>query len=1547
MPATEKTWYDQNRLHLIFGIAALVMLGATVWMLAKDHNREWRKWQLADRAKNRWTVQAQLAQLAAENQSKLTALEQQLTAAERTKVDPTLVREFQQLVAAEDERLAAAGVQEKKADFSGLAAAVETQLRATDGTPKAADARKSLKRALQPFIDEAQRREDALTTTKKFVAAERTAAVSERGIAVGGGRPQAEIDQIEARIARLDARLAELDAAVAAANDYRRALEDVLKQIEASETDLQKQIATIDKDLNRLRENLKNDTTNPGEWLVRAPILEALYTGNIKLDQIWLPDMKIDYNFSKVARFDRCTSCHRAIDLAAAGSATQPAYPTIPKDQRVRTIDLGTPDSAPEPLATADGQQKQPTVDSVYGLVLAPRGQIDPSAVTVEVVLPDSLAAVAGLEMGDVILEINGGKIRSLADVDFYLLSEADWGQPLKVTIRRGLDEPFTTHPRLDLFVGSTSPHKKGEMGCTICHDGQGSATTFKWASHTPNTPDQAHDWSRKHGWFENHHWIFPMTPERFIESNCLKCHHEVVELEPSERFPDPPAPKLVEGYNLVRRYGCYGCHDINGYDGPDKRIGPDLRIEPNYYEVAAQILQDNGLTDEERSWAATLVARPDATDVRHQLFRAIKQDAELASAGDQSEKPRLASQTHALADGLKDVDAPGKYRRVGPSLRHLDSKVEFPWLYAWIRRPADFRPTTRMPQFFGQYYHLEPERKEFTIVDAAGNKREISDLEYTQRFEKIEIRALAGFLLKDSQPFAYLDPPKEVTEQASVERGKWLFESRGCLACHSHRDFSDIHSDQGPDLSRIAAKLDSDKGQRWLYSWLKAPHRYHSRTAMPDLLLDPIQETDANGAPTGKVTDPAADIAKFLLGVKADWQPEDVPDQNNLSAEEQAALQDLTAVWLSASFPKRRADEYARDGIPDRLAATVKVDEQVLVGMTASNRTEKQLEYVARRSLSRYGCFGCHEIPGYEQAKPIGTPLADWGRKDASRLAFENIGQFLATHGVDDADASRRDADASLGETRPQQNAPGAESLGDSDANLGEARPQETRAHELDPLDYDGDTGYFIQAINDHQRQGFLWQKLRQPRSFDYATTVTKRYDERLRMPKFPFNAHQREAVMTFILGLVSEPPAEKYIYHPSGRQQAIVQGRHVLDKYNCAGCHVLDMERWNIAFMPDQFYEPPETIDYPFLQPDFTAAQIDASLKPDSRGLLHAELHGMATRNTETGEPNVVDEDGVPLEADDDESEPFYEFALYQHALVAGEPRLVGVQNLLIPAERGKYGPAHGTAYPANGGDLARYLFPQVIAEQRKINPSATGADAWGWLPPPLTMEGEKVQADWLHDFLMDPTPIRPAVVLRMPNFHMSSDEASKLADYFAAKSSAEFPYEYNVRRREGYLAQVEQEHPHLLDDAMKIVTDGNYCVKCHAVDDFQPRGDSKTFGPNLANVYRRLRPEYVRRWIANPQRILPYTGMPVNIAYEANPPHFGGISQSLFPGTSFEQLEGLVDLLMNFDTYAKRQTSVQELVDKASGAGAPDTEPAQAAEAETPAVDQSAQR
>ena len=483
------------------------------------------------------------------------------------------------------------------------------------------------------------------------------------------------------------------------------------------------------------------------------------------------------------------------------------------------------------------------------------------------------------------------------------------------------------------------------------------------------------------------------MKPRRFSESNCLKCHYNKAELEASERFPDPPAPKLVEGWTLVEQYGCFGCHEINGFDGPNRRVGPDLRLEPNYHETAAQLLRDDGLNQQERGWARRLMQTPDDDQARGRLLTSVQQDASLAA-----ESPtagRLTGNTHKLASALKDVEIPGQYRKAGPSLRNLKAKVDFDWLYSWIRLPSDFRPTTRMPQFFHQWEHLEE------AADAT--QRAVSE-----RFEPIEVRALTEFLLKGSSEFEYLEPPAEVTESPSAERGRWLFESRGCLACHAHEEFprargiSGMASIQGPDLSRLGAKLNTEKGRQWIYSWIKEPHRYHARTKMPQLFLDPIAEKDAQGKPTGKVSDPAADITAFLLGVPTDWKPTGVPARQ-MTPDEEQALAELALEWLvSDTIPEEQAEEYLRDGIPDILSPQLKASARILIGINDENRVSKQLEFVARETVVKYGCFGCHDIPGFEDAKPIGTALADWGRKESSKLAFENIHKFLETHGVE-----------------------------------------------------------------------------------------------------------------------------------------------------------------------------------------------------------------------------------------------------------------------------------------------------------------------------------------------------------------------------------------------------------------------------------------------------------------------------------------------------------------------------------------------------------------
>jgi len=1511
MPATEQTWRNQKVMHVVFACSALVMAFATLWLLAKDHNREWKRWQLTDRKKEAWMTQSQHDSLAFQYASKMEDFAADIRVAQAEKISAGLIDDFKRLVTEDAERLdkAAANFDSLDALFAlsvedsdaasdarqtgGQAGEVvdqETSKASSRAEAKAIDSRQSVVRELQKFVSDAIRLEKGVVAQRKSVAADRTAAVSELGLRVGEGASAEIRNEVQSRVDNYTTTTAELTAEIVSAQTYRTELESIVKQIDAPQVELEKQRGVMTTELTRLEEQVYLNTSNQGEWVTRLPVLDALYDGNVQINQIWLPELTINFNFSQVARFDRCKSCHQAISQTAPGTASDPAFATLPDSERELTISLATPDSAPEEDSSLLDNEK---VRDVYGLKLADEGMVNYADVTVQYVLPESLASKAGIEAGDVILLAGDQPAYEPEVVTNYLLQAVSWGEPLSLSVRRGLDHPFTSHPRLDLYLTDSSPHVEKEFGCTVCHDGQGSGTSFPWTSHSPNDSEQQSKWADKLGWFDNHHWIFPMKPSRFVESNCMKCHHEKGSLVASERFPDPPAPKLVEGWSLVEKFGCFGCHEVNGFDGPDKRIGPDVRLEPNWSEVAAQILHDEKLTEEQRDWAKTLIATPSNASVRHQLFVALKKDADQAS----SDEAILSSVTHTLADGLKDVDAPGQYRKAGPSLRFLNSKVDFNWLHSWISQPADFRPSTRMPQFFGLHEHLQ-------------DPEDADELAMSERYEPVEIRAMAEFLLNNSSEFEYLDMPAEVTEAASAERGKWLFESRGCLACHSHEGFNGIAADQGPDLSRVSAKFQSEKGSKWLYSWIKQPHRYHVRTKMPELFLDPIAEIDTTGKPTGKITDPAADMREFLMSGATDWKPAAV--ERNWSPAELEALEDLAQEWITSdAIPAASAKEFVQKGFPEHMGSRLKSDEKILLGMTAENHVAKLQEYVARRSISKHGCFGCHDIPSFEGAKPIGTALADWGRKETSKLAFENIHKFLEGPGNPNAN----DLDAH----------------GDHGAH-GEADEHVAHGH-LDPADFDPDTSYYIQSLSSHSRDGFIWQKLRMPRSYDYKTMKNKGYNERLRMPKFPITTDEREAIITFVLGLVNEPPAEQLIYHPDLQQKAIVEGRQVLEKFNCAGCHTMQMEQWDLAFEEGTFDSQSEVVDFPFLAKHFSEPEFIESLKKDSRGMLSATLHGLPVLSEETGQPQRVDEDGLELEPDDDESDPYYLFTLWEDGIVEGNPWLQGVQDIMIPANPEGYGPADGTAYPGWGGTLARYLYPRAIAKAKETNPQVKGSEAWGWLPPPLMDEGAKVQTDWLHGFLMDPTKIRPAAIMRMPNFHMSSDDATKLVDYFAAVSGAEFPYEYKSRQRASYLAGFDADQPERLSDAMNIVVNSNYCVKCHAVGDFTPQGDPTTFGPNLAEVYRRLRPEYIRNWVANPKRTLPYTGMPVNIPFEA------GIAQNIFHGTSVEQLDGLIDLLMNYDVYTLRQTSVEPLVK----AAAPAVEAGKEEEDETPAEEE----
>ncbi|MFM1802280.1 MAG: hypothetical protein RJA81_1632, partial [Planctomycetota bacterium] len=729
--------------------------------------------------------------------------------------------------------------------------------------------------------------------------------------------------------------------------------------------------------------------------------------------------------------------------------------------------------------------------------------------------------------------------------------------------------------------------------------------------------------------------------------------------------------------------------------------------------------------------------------------------------------------------------------RPVGPNLKHISAKNPVEWTAKWIKNPHSFRPDTRMPSFYG-----------------LTNNKANSD----QPKSDAEVHAITAYLYaKSVKPEGFV----EITSEGDAETGKNLFMQKGCVACHGHKEFSEekfpaivkdyVSADYGPNLSNISAKFaDNKSGVNWMANWIHAPEKYHTQTLMPNLQISLEDSTH---------------IAAWLMSVESDV-PQEFDSIKPVESEEVSkALDELVTLYKKKS-------------------GTALVDLATTVG---SMSTEDKLLYLGEKSISRLGCFGCHSISGYENAKPIGTPLNGWGSKSPTKLDFGHITEYLSDQPEHDG----------------------------------------TR---------DGTDEYYAEKLTDHSRMGFLYQKLHRPRSYDYKKTNEnlKDWDDRLRMPKFTWadNPEAIEEVMTFVLGLVEDKVNDKFLPHYDEQKKALAAGRKLIDRYNCKGCHVLEMPKYTITAgtklieaMPD--LETNVVVSYGGRATDYKNLVADPELAFDPEKQPTPDLEAVANSDI-TIEGMLLFDSIIPME------EP-QTIQLWQPVTIAGHKFQIG-DNLTLDLSKVKQ-------QKADGGDFA-FLFTAWNHAENGVE----YLSQWNRMPPPLLREGLKVQTPWLTAFLKDPYPIRPAANLRMPKFHYNphGTETADLANYFAAKDNAEFPYQPIPQREQEYLAAREKAHSNYLAGGWNMMTKGA-CIQCHTVGKNIPAGGANNVnGPNLRQVNNRFRPEYLEKWIAKPTRILPYTAMPQNIPPAG--PDGPGTPQSL-QGKTADQITVLRDALLNY--------------------------------------------
>jgi mono/diheme cytochrome c family protein len=849
----------------------------------------------------------------------------------------------------------------------------------------------------------------------------------------------------------------------------------------------------------------------------------------------------------------------------------------------------------------------------------------------------------------------------------------------------------------------------------------------------------------------------------------------------------------------------------------------------------------------------------------------------------------------------------------------------------------------------------------------------------------------------------------------------------RGCLACHHHdataKEGDDLpaiagEAQFGPNLSQIKAKLGKGKGDndaaRWLIQWVLDPHLHSPRSRMPVTHL---------------TREEAADVAAWLLS----QEPSDLGAGWPLKVAE-PSMKTLTA--LARVYLIRNLSPYQIGRFFKGELATVKngkvteneraeivgvlqslpVEERELGRKIAESKEKKAsrhdlMMYLGKKAVGRMGCFGCHDIPGFDHAKTIGVGLQDWGKKDPARLAFEDSGHFLTDnfYPVDHL------ADARGKPYGPKKVQGGRRKL-----------PYER---------------FFYDALMHRTREGFLNLKVRDPRSYDY--NGDRAWDDLARMPQFKFartrrkqgeddkayEARQlkeedeaREAVMTFVLGLLAEPIPTPYVNRPAGDRLAEVRGRQVLDTFNCAGCHLIRPGVFEFRLTKNSRYD--------LAYNEESLSEADKSDFADSPGFPnHRNWAGV----TPAPGQDVLRAHGLPVGLDVHPERKQKRRKILAVVLTealryrdkGGELKdLRASSRIILPAEDFVYPPADVLKseerlaafeqaqgpYGGTFADLLSGFLPQ-LDQAKYVDPNNSNTRAS--VPPVLLGEGERTRPDWLFPFLLDPQPVRRMLVggLRMPRFNLSDEQARDLVAYFAGverltNPGVELTYpEVYVAQQQGMdqsywrdktaayvkrlresgqfdarLAELKADWEHILkenqdrarevarsaeaarkaaaaaDEALKkakkgadtaaldrakqkadqandfwsaelarvqelvqdsavdkqrkrweeqdayltgafrLLTDRNLCAKCHEIGSLRPP-PKEAQGPSLLTVGRRLRPGWVKYWVAYPQRFLPHPSPMPQYFRSDEPKQYA----DLFPGDPMDRILAVRDVLM----------------------------------------------
>jgi len=345
------------------------------------------------------------------------------------------------------------------------------------------------------------------------------------------------------------------------------------------------------------------------------------------------------------------------------------------------------------------------------------------------------------------------------------------------------------------------------------------------------------------------------------------------------------------------------------------------------------------------------------------------------------------------------------------------------------------------------------------------------------------------------------------------------------------------------------------------------------------------------------------------------------------------------------------------------------------------------------------------------------------------------------------------------------------------------------------------GDVGPELTKVGSKVDPAWLVTWLRDPQS----------YMPHAEMPRYGWSDEDLYLVTHYITAKLVDPDLLSDVPQlgaPTAEEAQL--GRRLFLEKGCAGCHLVQGVPSQKDFGPDLSNIGGKNVS----QLEFGPSKIPRNLV----AYIQAKLTEPASVNSAARMPqyhlNPADLDALTI------------------ALLAmtGTPSTSGLERLTVQRKEAAFHPAG--------------RFGEVY-ERYKCYACHQFNGYGSTLAPDLSFEGSRARRAWIVQFLKSPQTLRPTLIFRMPQFNMTEEEASILADYLnmVFQSSAVKPVD-------------EKEFtPELVSRGRQLYEVKYQCQSCHTI------GSTGGYvGPNLNNVGNWMNAGWIEAWLKDPQALVP---------------------------------------------------------------------------------------